>query len=307
MAIAIGSLQTTTTPDGRQLAYATWGDPSGFPIVALHGTPGCRLERWPREEVFVEHGVCLVTYDRAGYGRSTRAPGRSVADVVGDVRAIADHLGLDEFGVRGVSGGGPHSLACAALLPDRVGRVVCKVGVAPFGSPGLERDEWLEGMDPENVKEFGWALAGEDVLVPELERTHAKTVERVRIDPSQVLGDFELSDSDRAELARPERAEVIRESTFEYAVNGVWGWVDDDLAFTRPWGFDVASITVPVLVSYGLTDVLVPPGHGRWLADNVPGCVVQIEDDAGHMGGDPEIEIAEYVAWLRDGVAPTSR
>jgi len=159
-------------------------------------------------------------------------------------------------------------------------------------------------MDPENLKEFGWAESGEDVLAPELERQHAEMRQRVAVDPSTVLGDFELSDSDRAQLARPEYIQVIRESTSESALNGVWGWVDDDLAFLRPWGFDVAQITVPVLVEYGLTDVLVPPAHGVWLAVNVPGCVVKIDDDAGHLGSDPEREISENVRWLRDGVAP---
>ena len=84
----------------------------------------------------------------------------------------------------------------------------------------------------------------------------------------------------------------------------MWGWVDDDLAFVRPWGFDVTEIEVPVLVRYGSTDVLVPPAHGEWLAANVPGCHVKVDEIAGHMGEDPEQEIRENVQWLRDGVLP---
>ena len=98
--------------------------------------------------------------------------------------------------------------------------------------------------------------------------------------------------------------QVIRESTPEQALNGVWGWVDDDLAFIRPWGFDVGEIIVPVLVWYGTTDVLVPPTHGEWLAANVPGCVVKLDHEAGHLGSDPEREIPENMHWLRDGVPP---
>jgi pimeloyl-ACP methyl ester carboxylesterase len=297
-------LLTFETPDGRQLAYATWGDPDGYPVVSLHGTPGSRLERWPDEEVYRRFGIFHITHDRAGYGQSTRRPGRRIVDEVDDVAALADHLGLERFGVTGGSGGGAHSLACAARLPDRVERAQCVVGVAPFGEAGLERDEWLAGMDPENIKEFEWAEAGEDVLTRELESVNATIVERVRDDPSSVLGDFDLSDSDRAELERPERMQVIRESWAEHSTRGVGGWVDDDLAHLHPWGFDVAEITIPVLVRYGATDVLVPPAHGEWLAAHVPGCVVKLEDAAGHLGNDPAVEIGETVAWLRDGVPP---
>jgi pimeloyl-ACP methyl ester carboxylesterase len=297
-------LRTLELPDGRTLAYATWGDPAGFPILSLHGTPGCRLNRWPNEDVYIGAGAYMVTHDRAGYGRSDRHQGRSIVDEVADVAALADELGLDRFGVTGGSGGGPHVLACAALLPDRVVRAVCSVGVAPFGSSGLTEDEWLAGMDPENVKEFRWAQAGEDVLTRELETLYEEAAKRVAVDPSSLLDDFELSEADRAAMARPEAIQVTREMTAEFAVNGVGGWVDDDLAFLRPWGFEVATISVPVLIRYGLTDVLVPAAHGEWLAENVPGCIVEIEDAGGHLGTDPEEEIASGVRWLSEGVAP---
>jgi pimeloyl-ACP methyl ester carboxylesterase len=297
-------LRTLELPDGRTLAFAVWGDPDGFPVFGLHGTPGCRLSRWPHEELFVELGVCFVTHDRAGYGRSDRNHGRRVVDAVADVRALADELGFDRFGLGGGSGGGPHALACAALLPDRVVRAICDVGVAPLGAPGLEQDAWLAGMDAENIKEFGWALAGEDVLTPELEALQQLSEQRAAVDPSTVLQEFDMSESDREQMRRPELMHVIRESTFERAVNGVGGWVDDDLALLHPWGFDVADISVPVLVRYGMTDVFVPPAHGEWLAANVPGCVVNVNDVAGHMGRDPEEEIAENARWLIAGVAP---
>jgi pimeloyl-ACP methyl ester carboxylesterase len=298
------SLRTLETHDGRTLAFAVWGDPDGFPVLALHGTPGCRLERWPDEAVYAENGACVVTHDRAGYGRSTRRPGRRVVDEVEDVAAIADHLGFDRFGVTGGSGGGPHSLACAARLGDRVVRATCAVGVVPYGDGGFEHDAWIDGMDPENVKEFGWALEGETFLMERLEAEHAKMEERVAADPSSVLDDFELSESDREQLQRPELMQIIRESTFEQCANGVGGWADDDLAFLAPWGFDIAEIEVPVLVIYGETDVLVPAAHGAWLGANVPGAIVKVERAAGHLGDDPAAEIAENIRWLRDGTPP---
>ena len=297
-------LRTLKMPDGRTLAYAVWGDPQGFPILALHGTPGCRLGRWPREELYAELGVCHVTHDRAGYGRSDRHHGRRVIDEVADVRALADELGFERFGLNGGSGGGPHVLACAALLPDRVLRAVCDVGVAPLGSAGLEKDAWLAGMDPENIQEFGWALAGEEVLTPELEAWQRQFEERARVDPSTIMQDFDMSEADRAEFARAEVAQIIGESTLEWAVNGVGGWVDDDLAFVQPWGFDPQGISVQVLIRYGMTDVFVPPAHGQWLAAHVPGCIVKVDDTAGHLGGSPEEEIAENARWLRDGIEP---
>jgi pimeloyl-ACP methyl ester carboxylesterase len=183
-------------------------------------------------------------------------------------------------------------------------RATCLVGIAPFGPDGLEREAWLAGMDPQNLKELGWAEAGEEVLTRELEREQAEVETRAAEDPTTIFGDFELSESDRAQLQRPEFAQVVRESTLEQAALGVWGWVDDDLAFLRPWGFDVAEIAVPVLVWYGRTDVFVPPAHGDWLAANVPDCIVKVDDVAGHLGTDPEREIAENMTWLRDGVAP---
>lgn len=218
-----------------------------------------------------------------------------------DVRVIADALDYDRFGVMGGSGGGPHVLACAARLSDRVVRAICAVGLAPYGPPGLDHGAWFDGMDPENVREFTVALEGEEALVPDIERSQAKAQARVAVDPASLFDDFELSESDRAQLARPERMQIIRESTTEWAANGVYGWADDDLAFFQPWGFDVSEITVPVLIRYGITDVLVPRAHGDWLAANVPGCVVKIDDAAGHLGRDPVEEITENMCWIRDG------
>jgi pimeloyl-ACP methyl ester carboxylesterase len=217
-----------------------------------------------------------------------------VVDCVEDVAAIADVLEIERFAVLGGSGGGPHALAVAARLPERIERATCAVGVAPFDTEGFD---WFQGMDPKNVEEMQWALESEAVLVANLEREAAEVLARVAVDPSKVIPDeFQLPESDRAELARPERHDVIRESVNQAIGAGVWGWADDDLAFVRPWGFDVSEIRVPTRVIYGMTDVLVPRHHGEWLAKNVPRAEVVIEDNQGHL---PDAEsMFEIFRWL---------
>lgn len=291
------SRQSIVVDGGRTLCFAEWGDPAGFPVFGLHGTPGGRLNRHPDEGKYAEAGARVITYDRPGYGGSTRQPGRSVVDCVEDVAAIADHLGIGRFAVTGGSGGGPHSLAVAARLGERVVRARCDVGVAPYG---LDELDFFDGMDPLNVTEFGWALEGEQRLAVELDRELREMAQRVAADPSKLLGDdWALDDADRAVLSRADLAAVIRESTEDLVRGGVWGWVDDDLVFTKPWGFDLAEITVPVQVRYGAKDVLVPAAHGAWLGRNVPGAEIVVEDGEGHLG-DPDKVVAE-TRWLVTG------
>lgn len=288
--------QSIRLPDGRKLAFAEWGDTGGAPLFSLHGTPGCRLNRPQEEDKLREAGVRLITYDRPGYGASDRLAGRRVVDCVGDVAAIADALGIERFPVAGGSGGGPHALAVGAGLPERVTRVRCSVSITPYGVEGLD---WFEGMDPGNVKEFGWALQGEEVLTRELTREAAALQERVARDPTRMLEGFELSDADLATLADPRVQEVMRESTAEMFANGVYGWVDDDLAFAMPWGFDLEAITVPVEVRYGAFDVLAPAAHGEWLAAHIPGAVGKVDSDRGHLPDPDQLidDLSRFAHW----------
>jgi pimeloyl-ACP methyl ester carboxylesterase len=285
--------RVTQATDGRTLVFAEWGAPDGFPVFSLHGTPGSRLGRHPDESIYVKAGARLITYNRPGYGGSDRQRGRRVVDCVSDVVAIADALELERFAVTGGSGGGPHALAVAAGLPDRVTRAACASSPAPYDA----EFDWLAGMDPLNVREVEWALQGEEVYVPNIEREAAETLERVAADPSKLLGDdWNLSEADRAALARTEFHELIRADTSEALSTGVFGWTDDMFAILKPWGFDLADIRVPTRVIYGVTDVLVPVQHGKWLAEHVPGAQVVIEEELGHMG-DPDL-LAERIGWL---------
>lgn len=279
------------TDDGRVIAVAEWGDPNGIALFSLHGTPGGRIAYWTDPGIYARHGLRRLTLDRPGYGESTRLAGRTVADIVPDIEAIAGSLGIGQFAVTGGSGGGPHALACAALMGDRVLRCLVDVSLAPYDADGLD---FLAGMNEGNVEEFGAALAGEEAIRANTERERATLLERLASGRSDFLGDsYEMSEADQAQMAK--HLDRIADHMTNALAPGVDGWVDDDLAFTRPWGFEVGTIHVPVYLSYGRADNLVPAAHGDWLAAQFPGATVVVTE-AGHMGDDDEVEI--QMAWL---------
>jgi pimeloyl-ACP methyl ester carboxylesterase len=279
------------SPDRRIIAVTEWGDPAGRPLIAIHGTPSGRRSRWRDPTIYERAGVRRITFDRAGYGLSTRRPGRRVADIAEDVATIADALGLDRFAVTGRSGGGPHALACAALLADRVIRCAAVVAVAPFDADGLD---WFAGQTPGNVTEGELALAGEAALRVKLEADRLTMLERIASGQTDTLpDDYQLAESDRLQQAKDR--EVLSEVLPDALRLGVDGWVDDDLAFVAPWAFDVASITVPTSIWYGRADTLVPAAHGDWLAAHIPHAEV-FASEFGHFGQDADVE--RELAWL---------
>ena len=288
------------TADGRTLAVAEWGDPDGVPEIAMHGTPGGRITYWEDPTIYARHGLRRLTYDRPGYGESTRFMGRTVADVVIDVEAITAALGIDRFVVSGGSGGGPHCLATAALMPDRVIRCLAEVSIAPYPAEGLD---WLAGMTEGNVEEFNAAMEGEEQHRRIAERERKTTLERLAEGRADFLGDsYELSEADKAQMAR--HMTRVADQFFNCLAPGVDGWVDDMLAFVKPWGFKVESIRVPTALKFGRTDNLVPPAHGDWLAAHIPNAMVDAHDSAGHAGDDADVE--RVTAWLAGEVSDLS-
>jgi pimeloyl-ACP methyl ester carboxylesterase len=293
---------TTTTPDGRTLAFCEWGDTNGFPVFSLHGTPGSRLGHHPDEGVYERAEVRLITYDRPGYGQSTRDPGRDVAAAAPDVAAIADSLDVGRFAVFGGSGGAPHALACGALLPDRVTRCASVVGPAPFGEAGLARDRWFVGMVQGNVEEFGWALAGEETLRRELGPMVQELLRSVQSDSQDALGEaYKLSEQDAEVAGRADIRHMLADSMREGVGATIDGIVDDDLAFTMPWGFDPGAISVPAAVWYGPQDTLVPAGHGEWLSRTIPRAETVLMD-GGHFAIYDEMH--RLLSWLTQGTPP---
>jgi pimeloyl-ACP methyl ester carboxylesterase len=191
---------------------------------------------------------------------------------------VLDHLGVDTCLVAGWSGGGPHALATGALLADRVRGVLCIAGVAPYDAEGLD---FLAGMGADNIEEFGAALKGEDALRAWLDNVRP---ELVAVTPDDVAASLDtlLPPVDEA-VVTGEFAEHLAESFRQAVSAGVDGWLDDDLAFTRPWGFDLGAITVPTYLWQGSDDLMVPFAHGQWLAERIPGVTAHLEPGEGHL------------------------
>jgi pimeloyl-ACP methyl ester carboxylesterase len=283
---------TIHSSDGRMLAVYEAGDPRGRPVLAIYGTPSSGLVYQRHADDARTRGIRFLTYDRPGYGGSDARPGRTVADCVDDVTALADSLGVERLAVWGVSGGGPHALACAALLPDRVSAAASLAAVAPWGAEGLD---WLDGMGEENVREFGLALDGREALEPYL-REEAAALANAGPDDLLTVWETLLTPVDAA-VATADFAVYLLENANRAMAGGVAGWLDDDLAFTLPWGFDIETIRVPLLLWHGDQDRFVPLAHGRWLAERIPGVEARLTAGEGHLTLF-EHRVPEVHAWL---------
>jgi pimeloyl-ACP methyl ester carboxylesterase len=264
--------------DGRSLEVALAGPTEGSVVVLHHGTPGSARPFRIFVDAASARGIRLVSYSRPGYAGSSRNEGRCIADCVADVVGIVDHLGADRFSTMGWSGGGPHALACAALLPERVTACATIAGVGPWGADGLD---FLAGMAPENHREFGAALESADALQaflePEAEELGGVTGDQV----AAALGGL-VSDVDEAALTG-EFADYLAATLHDSVCGGIWGWFDDDLAFTRPWGFDLSEIRVSASVWQGAQDLMVPFAHGQWLAAQIPDARPMLRPEHGHL------------------------
>jgi pimeloyl-ACP methyl ester carboxylesterase len=253
--------------DGRTLHVYDTGTGDGTTGLAVfwqHGTPSTGAPPEPLFASAAERGIRWVSHDRPGYGGSTPHPGRDVASAAADVASIADALGIDRFAVMGDSGGGPHALACAAVLPGRVLATVCVSGPAPFGAKGLD---WFAGMTPSGAAEYRAAATG-----------------RVALEAYFASAEFDPEVFTPADHA---------------AAFGAWSWmgtvagqalatdqggmVDDDLAYVTPWGCDPRQIGTPVLFVHGAQDRLVPSSHSTWLAQRCHTAELWLRPDDGHV------------------------
>jgi pimeloyl-ACP methyl ester carboxylesterase len=269
---------TLPLADGRFLEVEVSGPAGATPLVVHHGTPGERSQYPPFAEAAAARGLRYVSYSRPGYGGSSRRPDRAVADCAADTAAILARLGADRCYTVGASGGGPHALACAALLADRVLACATVAGVGPFGAEGLD---FLEGMGRENHAEFGAAMAGLAELQAYLEQEAQGFAGVTGEQVAAALGDL-VSAVDVAALTG-DFAAYVAASFRQTVTNGIWGWFDDDLAFTRPWGFELDRVGVPVVVWQGGQDRMVPFAHGQWLAAQLPTARARLLPEEGHL------------------------
>ena len=264
----------------RQLEALASGPTGGLTLVLHNGTPAGLMAAPAIAAAAAERGLRLVLYARPGYERSTAVPGRRVGDAAADLAAVLDALGAGEFVTIGWSGGGPHALACAALLPGRCLAATTMAGPTPHRAEGLD---WSQGMGSENLAEFQAALAGPEELTRYLEPAARELASVTGADVVAGLGDL-VSAADKAALTG-EFADYEAASLRAAVASGVAGWRDDDLAFVTDWGFTMADVGAgaPVAVWQGDQDMMVPWSHGHWLATHIPGARAHLLPGEGHL------------------------
>jgi pimeloyl-ACP methyl ester carboxylesterase len=250
-----------------------------LPVFWHHGTPNTGAPPEPLFAAAARHGIRWVSYDRPGYGPSTPVPGRDISSAAADVAAIADALGIERFAVFGHSGGGPHVLACAALLPGRVLAAVSGAGLAPYAADGLD---WFAGMYPGGAAGLRAASKGR--------AAYEANMADEEFDPGMFTpADHAALEGDWSWLAGV-AGQAIEQ--------GPGGMIDDELAYTSPWGFDPRVITAPVLLLQGGADRITPSAHGEWLARRIDGAALWLRPGEGHISILGEAPAA--MAWLAE-------
>jgi pimeloyl-ACP methyl ester carboxylesterase len=283
--------RTLRTPDGRVLAVSESGDLSGSPVLVHNGTPMSRHLYGPAMADAAEHGLRLISYDRPGYGGSTSQPGRAVADCAADVRAICAALEIGRLAMWGLSGGGPRVLACAALLPDLVTAAASLASFAPYDADELD---WFDGLQAADA--YRRALTDPDAVRAGLDEARKDVLATTASSLVEEWAPF-LSAADAAVLPG-ELAEYTARTNHEALAPGSQGWWDDSYGLIRPWGCELADITVPVLLLHGRQDKFVPFAHGRWLATHIPGVEARLLDDDGHLTLQTD-RVSEVHTWLK--------
>jgi pimeloyl-ACP methyl ester carboxylesterase len=285
------------TAQGRRLAVEEDGEPSGVPVLVHNGTPNSRLLYKRHVADAAAKGIRLISYDRPGYGGSDPAPGRTVADCTGDVRAICAALKIDRLATWGISGGGPHVLACAALLPDLVVAAASLASLAPYGAEGLD---YYEGMGQLNADDIQLYFRDKAAARAKVDTDRAEML-AAKPEEVAVLLQSLLSGADAA-VFNGDLADYLEQSTQSGLAPGGEGWWEDGVAHLETWGFDLDAISVPLLLLHGQQDQFVPYGHGVWLAAHIPGVEARLTADDGHLTL-AEYRVPDVHEWLLSKMA----
>lgn len=268
-------------PDGRQLGYTEYGDPQGAPVFLFHGTPGSRIAFADDDPVATELGVRLITPDRPGFGLSDFHAGRTLLHWAGDVAALADHLGIRRFAVAGASGGGPHTAACAHAMPERVTAAALISSASPLDAPNATRGmAWGNRLGLALQRRAPWLVRALMVL-------QARSILQA---PELFLASLakQLCESDRRVLADPEQRKVAIMHLQEGVRPGPRGMAYEAVLVSRPWGFGLTEIRVPIHVWHGEDDTLAPISMGRHLAATIPGSRAHFLPGVGHLVAEHE-------------------
>ena len=264
-----------TLRDGRMLAWCEYGPEEGRPLLRFQGTPGSRYSRHPDAGAYDRLHVRMIVFDRAGYGASSRCPGRGIPVIADDAVELLDHLGLEAVHAIGGSGGGPHVLAFAATRPERVRAATVVVGMAPLEESDLGELIELNRQGWHAARE-GWeAMYG--LLAPKREEALADPLAGFRAAMQAAPA------SDKAIMDDPVWQRVFVEDVTEAFRPGVEGWVDEAMALQLEWDFDVADVRCDVTWWHGEHDANAPIAAVRRLLAGMRDVDLRSWTDAGHL------------------------
>lgn len=267
---------TLLLDDGRQLGYAQYGLLTGYPVFYFTGGQSSRIDGKQFSSKAEALKIRLITVDRPGMGLSDFLPNRQFLDWPSDVAALADHLEIDTFSVFGLSGGGPHALACAYKLPDRVIRVGIVSGAAPFDMPNRSKNMWM----PIKIMYF---LASK---FPKLHRQALNAQAKSLSDPEKFMKQMKmgLPEPDQVFLERDEESgKNFIQAGIEGYRNGIEGDAWEWQLYVSPWNFDLESIQQPAFLWFGAVDGMVPAAMGEYMHAKLPNSQLKIVPDGGHL------------------------
>lgn len=265
-------------PDGRTLAFAEWGDPSGTPMLRVPGTPGCRYNMRADRSNWAERNLWAITTERPGFGASTHLPGRGFTEPADDLAAVLDELGIDRCHVIGGSGSAPHQLAFAARHPDRVRAMTIVVGAAPM------TDDEAEQMVGVNTESFRLVRSGD---MEGYRKLLDGLRDAVMADPLAAFRNImdKAPQADRDVLEDPMYQAALVVSSREALAQGVDGWMAEGVAIEGRWDeIDLAKVQTSLTWWHAASDANAPLSAAQRLVAQLPNAtMVRFGDEEGHM------------------------